>query len=48
MFEGIKVIISTKYQKENVIAHILEKELLGAGCFIDETFDTDTLGTFTG
>ena len=47
MFQGRKVIIATKHQKESVIAPILEKEL-GVTCFTDETFDTDTLGTFTG
>ena len=30
-----------------MIAPILEKEL-GVNCFVDETFDTDALGTFTG
>jgi hypothetical protein len=47
MFKGRKLIIATKHQKEKVIAPILEKEL-GLNCFVDETFDTDTLGTFTG
>lgn len=47
MFNGRKLIIATKHQKERVIAPIFEKEL-GVQCFIDETFDTDTLGTFTG
>ncbi|SDA69298.1 hypothetical protein SAMN03080617_01746 [Algoriphagus alkaliphilus] len=47
MFQNRKLLIATKHQKENVIAPILEKEL-GVICFIDETFDTDTLGTFTG
>ena len=47
MFKGRKVIIATKHQKEKVIAPILEKEL-GVSCFVDETFDTDVLGTFTG
>jgi len=47
MFQDRKVIIATKHQKENVIAPILEKEL-GVRCFVDNTFDTDTLGTFTG
>jgi hypothetical protein len=47
MFQERKVIIATKHQKENVIAPIFEKEL-GVTCFIDETFDTDALGTFTG
>jgi len=47
LFQGRKVIIATKHQKENVIAPIFEKEL-GVTCFVDETFDTDALGTFTG
>lgn len=47
MFQNRKLLIATKHQKENVIAPILEKEL-GVNCFIDETFDTDTFGTFTG
>lgn len=47
MFQKRKLLIATKHQKEKVIAPILEKEL-GVICFIDETFDTDTLGTFTG
>lgn len=47
MFQNRKIIIATKHQKEKVIAPILEKEL-GVSCFTDETFDTDTLGTFTG
>ncbi|MEW6508823.1 MAG: DUF6671 family protein [Bacteroidota bacterium] len=47
MFQGRKLIIATKHQKERVIAPFLEKEL-GVRCFIDKTFDTDTLGTFTG
>ncbi|MDN5216085.1 hypothetical protein QQ020_28660 [Fulvivirgaceae bacterium BMA12] len=46
-FQNRKLLIATKHQKERVIAPILEKEL-GVSCFIDETFDTDTLGTFTG
>ena len=47
MFENRKLLIATKHQKESVIAPIFEKEL-GVSCFVDETFDTDTLGTFTG
>jgi ribosomal protein L37E len=47
MFEGRKLIIATKHQKEQVIAPLLE-QALGVHCFTDETFDTDTLGTFTG
>lgn len=47
MFQGRKLIIATKHQKENAIAPILEKEI-GVSCFTDENFDTDLLGTFTG
>lgn len=47
MFEGRKLIIATMHQKETVIAPILEKAL-GVHCFIDQTFDTDLLGTFSG
>jgi hypothetical protein len=47
MFQNRKLLIATKHQKESVIAPILEKEL-GVSCFVDETFDTDALGTFTG
>lgn len=47
MFENRKLLIATKHQKESVIAPIFEKEL-GVSCFVDATFDTDTLGTFTG
>jgi hypothetical protein len=47
IFQSRKTIIATKHQKEQVIAPVLEKEL-GVNCFIDETFDTDALGTFTG
>ncbi|MFK7834002.1 MAG: DUF6671 family protein [Winogradskyella sp.] len=47
MFEGRRLIIATKHKKETVIAPLLE-EALGANCFVDETFDTDILGTFSG
>jgi hypothetical protein len=47
MFQNRKIIIATKHQKEQVIAPILEKEL-GVRCFVDESYDTDILGTFTG
>jgi hypothetical protein len=47
MFQNRKLLIATKHQKEKVIAPILEKEL-GVICFVDNTFDTDKLGTFTG
>jgi hypothetical protein len=47
MFQNRKLLIATKHEKERVIAPILEKEL-GIHCFVDHTFDTDALGTFTG
>lgn len=47
LFEGRKLIIATKHKKESVIAPILEKEL-GVHCFTDTSFDTDSLGTFSG
>lgn len=47
MFQNRRLLIATKHQKEQVIAPILEKEL-GVICFVDENFDTDALGTFTG
>jgi hypothetical protein len=47
IFQNRKIIIATKHLKEQVIAPILEKEF-GVSCFVDETFDTDALGTFTG
>lgn len=47
MFQGRRLLIATRHEKEKVIAPILEKEL-GVQCFVDETFDTDRLGTFTG
>ncbi|OZV69829.1 DUF6671 family protein [Winogradskyella aurantia] len=47
MFKDRRLIIATKHHKEHVIAPLLEQEL-GVKCFIDETFDTDTLGTFSG
>lgn len=47
IFQGRKLIIATKHQKESVIAPILEKAL-EVQCFINENFDTDALGTFTG
>ena len=47
LFQNRKLLIATKHQKEKVIAPIIEKEL-GVRCFINECFDTDTLGTFTG
>ncbi|WP_296317791.1 DUF6671 family protein [Winogradskyella sp. UBA3174] len=47
MFKGRRLIIATKHNKEQVIAPLLE-DALGVTCFVDETFDTDTLGTFSG
>jgi hypothetical protein len=47
MFQNRKLIIATKHKKETVIAPILEKEL-GVICIVEEAFDTDELGTFTG
>ncbi len=47
MFKNRRLLIATKHKKELVIAPILEREL-GVICFVDEIFDTDTLGTFTG
>jgi hypothetical protein len=47
MFEGRKLLIATKHEKEKVIAPILENAL-GVQCFIIDDFDTDQLGTFSG
>jgi hypothetical protein len=47
MFEGRKLLIATKHEKEKVIAPILEREL-GVKCFTIQDFDTDELGTFSG
>ncbi|MBM3184886.1 MAG: hypothetical protein FJZ67_01180 [Bacteroidetes bacterium] len=47
MFRNRRLIIATKHKKEAVIAPILE-EKLGVTCFVDEEFDTDSFGTFSG
>ncbi len=47
MFEGRKLVIATKHEKEKVIAPVLEK-YLGVECFIPSDFDSDELGTFSG
>lgn len=47
LFKNRKLVIATKHQKERVIAPLLE-EHLGVTCFVNEAFDTDTLGTFSG
>jgi hypothetical protein len=46
-FRGRTVLIVTKHEKEKVITPILEK-WLGVKCVVDEKFDTDILGTFSG
>lgn len=47
MFKNRRLIIATKHAKEEVIAPLLNKAL-DVSCFVNENFDTDTLGTFTG
>ena len=47
IFEGRKLVIATKHDKESVIAPILEQQL-GVKCFVPDDFDTDELGTFSG
>ena len=47
MFNGRRLLIATKHQKEKVIAPILE-EGIGVQCFVPSTFDTDVFGTFSG
>jgi hypothetical protein len=47
LFKNRKLVIATKHEKEKVIAPLLEKHL-GVTCFTNESFDTDTLGTFSG
>tara|TARA_R110002012_G_scaffold300941_1_gene500995 strand:+ start:18397 stop:18879 length:483 start_codon:yes stop_codon:yes gene_type:complete len=47
VFENRRLLIATKHGKEKVIAPLLEKHL-GVSCFVDQRFDTDILGTFSG
>lgn len=47
LFQKRKLLIATKHGKEEVIAPLLEKAL-GVQCIVNEDFDTDTLGTFSG
>jgi hypothetical protein len=47
MFTGRKLLIATKHQKEKIIAPLMEKAL-AVHCFTSTTFDTDSLGTFSG
>lgn len=47
MFQGRRLVIATKHEKEKVMAPLFEKTL-GVNCFVHPDFDTDVLGTFTG
>ncbi len=47
IFNNRKLLIATKHQKEKVIAPLFESAL-GVSCFTSSTFDTDSLGTFSG
>jgi hypothetical protein len=47
MFKNRRLVIATKHEKEKIIAPLLENAL-GVLCFVQEDFDTDELGTFTG
>jgi hypothetical protein len=47
MYKGRKLLIATKHQKEKVIADKFEVHF-GVKCFVEPTYDTDKLGTFTG
>lgn len=47
MFKGRSLIIATKHEKEKIIAPLLEGSL-GVESFVNQNFDTDTLGTFSG
>jgi hypothetical protein len=46
-FAGRKLVIATKHDKEKVIGPLVENHL-AADWFVDPTFDTDFLGTFSG
>ena len=47
MFEGRRLVIATKHQKEKIIAPIIENAI-GVTCIKNTLFDTDILGTFSG
>lgn len=47
MFTGRKLLIATKHRKEQIIAPLMEKAF-AVLCFTSTTFDTDSLGTFSG
>jgi hypothetical protein len=46
-FVDRRLVIATKHEKEKVIGPLIDK-YLGAEWFVDPTFDTDLLGTFSG
>jgi hypothetical protein len=46
-FEGRKIVIATKHEKESVIGPALQK-VFGMSYCVAEELDTDLLGTFTG
>ncbi|PSL03785.1 DUF6671 family protein [Cecembia rubra] len=46
-FHGRHLIITSKHEKQRVIAPVLER-LLGVKCVLNLDFDTDSLGTFSG
>ena len=47
IFQGRKLVITTKHGKGAVLAPALER-LLGVDVYVHEGFDTDSLGTFSG
>jgi len=47
MFKGRNLLIATQHGKEKIIAPIFEKEF-GVNCIVNNKFDTDSLGTFSG
>ncbi|WP_019037001.1 DUF6671 family protein [Psychroflexus tropicus] len=47
MFQNRRLIIATKHKKEKVIAPLLESAF-GVKCFTDQSFDTDSFGSFSG
>jgi len=47
LFRNRKLIIATMHSKEAVIAPLM-KDALGVDCIIPDSFNTDSLGTFTG
>jgi hypothetical protein len=47
IFQNRRLIIATKHKKEAVVAPLLQ-EKLGVRCFVDDDFDTDVFGTFSG